>query len=141
MRRSIFQFDLAFGRSECSVDPGQITLKRRLSTMTAEFSRTVFAAALAVLVTPAAWAGSLALSDAGVSRTPWQLVADQTQILVDLNSASEDDLRTLPGVGPARAHAIVAGRPYKGKDDLVNKNIVPKNVYDGLKDRIVARQK
>ncbi len=109
--------------------------------MTTKCSRTVFAAALAVLVAPATWAGSLVLPDAGVGRTQLDLVADQTQILVDVNSASEDDLRALPGVGPARAQAIVAGRPYKGKDDLVKKNILPKNVYDGLKDRIVARQK
>lgn len=68
------------------------------------------------------------------------LVASQTPPL-DLNSASEEQLRTLPGVGPARAQAIIAGRPYAGKDDLVKRNILPKNVYDGVKDRIIAKQK
>jgi len=68
-------------------------------------------------------------------------VADRTEAPIDINSASEDSLRSLPGIGPARAHAIASGRPYKGKDDLVKNNIVPKNVYDGIKDRIVARQK
>ncbi len=69
-----------------------------------------------------------------------RLVASQTSPL-DLNSATEEQLRTLPGVGPARAQAIIAGRPYAGKDDLVKRNILPKNVYDGVKDRIIAKQK
>ncbi len=60
---------------------------------------------------------------------------------VDINSAREEQLRTLPGIGPARAQAIIAGRPYSGTDDLVKRNILPKNVYDGVKDRIVAKQK
>ena len=61
--------------------------------------------------------------------------------LVDINSASETDLQTLSGIGPARAKAIIAGRPYKGKNDLVNKNIIPSNVYQGIKDQIIAKQK
>lgn len=60
---------------------------------------------------------------------------------VDINSAGKEDLRTLPGIGPARAQAIIAGRPYFGTDDLVKRNILPRNVYDGVKDRIIARQK
>lgn len=61
--------------------------------------------------------------------------------LIDINSASKEQLEALKGVGPVRAEAIVKGRPYKGKDDLVQKKIVPKNVYDGIKDQIIARQK
>ena len=61
--------------------------------------------------------------------------------LLDINSASKDDLDKLPGIGAARAEAIVKGRPYKGKDDLVAKKIIPETVYDGIKDKIVARQK
>lgn len=72
--------------------------------------------------------------------TAIHLVASETSPL-DLNSATEEQLRTLPGVGPARAQAIIAGRPYAGKDDLVKRNILPKNVYDGVKDRIIAKQK
>jgi len=62
-------------------------------------------------------------------------------VLVDINSASKLELDALPGIGSARADAIIKGRPYKGKDDLVQKKIIPPNVYDGIKDRIVARQK
>lgn len=60
---------------------------------------------------------------------------------LDINSASLSELQTLKGVGDARAAAIVKGRPYKGKDDLVQKKIVSQAVYDGIKDQIVARQK
>ena len=61
--------------------------------------------------------------------------------LVDINSASKDELDALPQIGPARAEAIIKGRPYKGKNELVDKKIIPQNAYDAIKDRIVARQK
>ena len=60
--------------------------------------------------------------------------------LMDINSASEKDLATLPGIGEARSKAIVKGRPYKGKNDLVDKKIIPENVYNGIKDTIIAKQ-
>jgi|SRR5689334_16402547 len=60
--------------------------------------------------------------------------------LMDINSASEKELATLKGIGDARAKAIVKHRPYKGKDDLVKKKIVPQNVYDDIKDQIIAKQ-
>ena len=59
---------------------------------------------------------------------------------LDINSASKAELDALPGIGEARSEAIIKGRPYRGKDDLVSRNIVPQSVYDGIKDRIVARQ-
>ena len=61
--------------------------------------------------------------------------------LLDINSASKQQLDALPGIGSVRADAIIKGRPYKGKDDLVHKKIIPKNVYDGIKDKIIAKQK
>jgi competence protein ComEA len=61
--------------------------------------------------------------------------------LLDINSASAEELDKLPGVGPARAKAIITHRPYFGKDDLVNRKIIPSNVYAQIKDKIIARQK
>ena len=59
---------------------------------------------------------------------------------MDINSASEQELATLKGIGDVRAKAIVKGRPYKGKDDLVSKKIIPQKVYDDIKDQIIAKQ-
>jgi competence protein ComEA len=61
--------------------------------------------------------------------------------LLDINSASSDELAQLPGIGKAYSAAIVQGRPYKGKDDLVHKKVVPEKTYAGIKDMIIAKQK
>ncbi len=60
--------------------------------------------------------------------------------LLDINSASEDELRALKGVGDKRAADIVKNRPYKGKDELVQKKIIPAAVYARIKDKIIAKQ-
>jgi DNA uptake protein ComE-like DNA-binding protein len=60
---------------------------------------------------------------------------------MDINSASEKDLASLPGIGEARAKAIVKGRPYKGKNELKDKKIVPEKTYNDIQDRIIAKQK
>jgi DNA uptake protein ComE-like DNA-binding protein len=60
--------------------------------------------------------------------------------LIDINTASKAQLEPLKGIGPVRAEAIIKGRPYKGKDELVQKKIVPKNVYDDIKEQIIAKQ-
>lgn len=61
--------------------------------------------------------------------------------LLDINSATKEELEALPGIGKARSAAIIAGRPYKGKDDLVNKKVLNAGDYAKIKDLIIAKQK
>ena len=65
----------------------------------------------------------------------------KAEALLDINSASRDQLMKLKGIGDARADAIIKGRPYKGKNELLDKKILPSNVYEDIKDKIIARQK
>ncbi len=59
--------------------------------------------------------------------------------LIDLNSASRDDLMTLEGIGEVRADAIIRARPFKAKTELVERRLIPEALYEKIADKVMAR--
>jgi len=59
--------------------------------------------------------------------------------LIDINSASRDDLMTLVGIGEVRADAIIRARPFKAKTELVERRLIPEVLYDKIADKVMAR--
>jgi DNA uptake protein ComE-like DNA-binding protein len=81
-----------------------------------------------------------AVKDAKATAMP-AAAAAPSNAKVDINSATPQQLMALEGIGDARAEAIVKGRPYKGKGELVDKKILTQAVYDKIKHKIIAKQK
>jgi DNA uptake protein ComE-like DNA-binding protein len=59
--------------------------------------------------------------------------------LIDINSASRDDLMNLEGIGEVRADAIIRARPFKAKTELVERRLIPEALYDKIADKVMAR--
>ncbi|OQW63364.1 MAG: hypothetical protein BVN29_16805 [Nitrospira sp. ST-bin5] len=72
---------------------------------------------------------------------PFPAIAAEQSDLLDINTATVEQLKTLPGIGDAYSEKIIKGRPYQRKDELVQKKILPRATYEGIKYKIVAKQK
>jgi DNA uptake protein ComE-like DNA-binding protein len=101
------------------------------------------------LLVPLAWVLTILLwaapSGAGQAAAkpaekPAAKTAQAKTPLLDINTASKAELTTLSGIGDAYSQKIIDGRPYKRKDELVSKKIIPQATYDKIKDLIIARQ-
>ncbi|AZP13868.1 ComEA family DNA-binding protein [Undibacterium parvum] len=101
----------------------------------------VFAGGVQAKDEPKKAASAPVAAAAAAAAAPAAPAAAEKAVLLDINSATQKELAELPKIGEARSAAIIKGRPYKGKDELLSKKILTEDVYNGIKDSIIAKQK
>ena len=131
------------GSTGTGVEWTSFVWKGFMMTTFQRFSRLVLGFALAIVL---AAAGSSQVLAQGAGKpgskpaTPAKTMAQPADLL-DLNTATREQLMALPGIGDAYADKIIASRPYRAKNELVTKKVIPQATYAKIKDRVIAKQK
>jgi competence protein ComEA len=97
-------------------------------------------AQIAVLVFALSLINGFAVGQASSGSTMAPAAKSTTADKLDINTATKDQLKALPGIGDAYSQKIIDGRPYRAKNELVQKKIIPQATYDKIKDQIIAHQ-
>ena len=95
---------------------------------------------LSLMILTVCWLWSWSLTPSILVGSPIVIAAEQSDLL-DINTATADQLKALPGIGDVFSEKIIKGRPYTRKDELVQKKILPRANYEQIKYKIVAKQK
>ena len=93
---------------------------------------------ITTLLTPLALAIGLAAAPQAATKAAPAAVASAE--LLDINTASANELDKLPGIGPAYAEKIIRNRPYRAKNELIDKKLIPGPTYEKIKNLIIAKQ-
>ncbi len=97
-------------------------------------------AQIAVLIFALSLVGGMAMGQASSGSAMAPAAKPAAGDKLDINTATKDQLKALPGIGDAYSQKIIDGRPYRAKNELVQKKIIPQATYDKIKDSIIAHQ-